>query len=41
VKEIEAYNLIRELESTRENPQPDITRVKLENMMKLIERGLF
>lgn len=41
VKELEAYNLIRELESTRECPQPDIDRVKLENMMKLVERGLF
>lgn len=41
VKELEAYNLVRELECTRETPQPNITRVKLENMMKLIERGLF
>ena len=41
VKELEAYNLLRELECTKDCPQPVITRVQLENMMKLIERGIF
>ena len=37
VKELEAYNLLRRIECTKQNPQPDITREKLEHIMKLIE----
>lgn len=40
VKELEAYNLLRRIECTRKNPQPDITREKLEHMMKLIEEQI-
>ena len=40
VKELEAYNLLREIECTREHPQPCLTREKLERMMKLIDQKI-